>query len=72
MIKENPVRAKSREEFMFYICEIHNIVNERIGKEIFPCEKIIDIWGQRECGCKIKKFWDIVKEEKFLEETEQN
>lgn len=40
MISENPIQAGSREDFMKYVCTIHNIVNERLGKEIFPCENI--------------------------------
>lgn len=45
MIIKNPVQAQTRGDFMNYVCKIHNIVNQRIGKEIFPCENIKEIWG---------------------------
>ncbi len=62
MIKEHPLRANTRSEFMIYVCEVHNIVNKRIGKPIFPCEKVFEIWGQNDCGCGVKKFWKAALE----------
>lgn len=45
MIAEYPIKASTRSELMHYICEIHNIVNQRIDKPIFPCDKVEEIWG---------------------------
>lgn len=62
MISENPIEVESREAFMQYLCRIHNLVNKRIGKEIFPCENIVDIWGQKDCGCEVKKIQEVLNE----------
>lgn len=45
MISENPVDVSTRDNFMKYLCKIHNIVNKRIGKNEFPCENVVDVWG---------------------------
>lgn len=37
MFKKNPYELDSRRDFMMYVCKIHNIVNKRLGKEIFEC-----------------------------------
>jgi hypothetical protein len=33
-----------------YVCKLHNIVNERLDKPIFDCNKAFDFWGGG-CGC---------------------
>lgn len=40
----------SRKEFELWLCSAHNVVNKRLGKPIFDCEGISDVWG---CGCEI-------------------
>lgn len=36
---------------MLYVCELHNIVNERLGKDIFDCKNQLEAkWGGN-CGC---------------------
>lgn len=30
------------------MCFVHNLVNERLGKEVFDCNKIGDFY---DCGC---------------------
>ncbi len=52
MIDENPIRAKTREELVTYICDIHNIVNRRLNKTEYDCKKAFDIWGG-DCGCEV-------------------
>lgn len=50
MIRENPVNTNSRTELADYFCKIHNIVNKRLGKEPFDCNKVLTHWGG-DCGC---------------------
>lgn len=50
LLKENPVKNNSREELVMYMCDIHNIVNKKLGKKIFDCKKAFDFWGGN-CGC---------------------
>lgn len=50
MLDDFPIKNNSREEFVMYICFLHNKVNERIGKPIFDCKKAFEFWGG-ECGC---------------------
>jgi len=52
MLKENPIRYESREEFAYYLCDLHNKVNVRLGKPIYECKKTFDIWGG-DCGCNV-------------------
>ena len=54
MLKENPVKNNNREELVLYLCGLHNIVNERLGKPIFDCQKAFDFWGGN-CGCSLEK-----------------
>ncbi len=50
MIEQNPPKSKTREELVYYMCDIHNIVNKRLNKPIYDCKKAFDIWGS-DCGC---------------------
>ena len=50
MLNENPIKDNSREELVYYICDIHNQVNKFLKKPIFDCKKAFDIWGG-DCGC---------------------
>jgi hypothetical protein len=51
MLKEHPVEAGSNRELSLWLCRVHNIVNERLGKPAFPCtlEALKERWGS--CGC---------------------
>jgi hypothetical protein len=54
MIKEMPLeKYESRNDVMVWICEMHNSVNKRLNKEVFPCNQISKIWGQKSCGCSV-------------------
>jgi FAD-linked sulfhydryl oxidase len=52
MLKEHPIKNKSREEFVYYLCDLHNKVNNRLGKPIYDCKKSFEIWGG-DCGCEV-------------------
>lgn len=54
MLVDNPVRANTREELVYYICDIHNQVNERLNKTKYDCKKAFEIWGG-DCGCEPKE-----------------
>ena len=43
-LKQVPLRADSREEFSQWACEIHNVINEKLGKDIFPCTQVDRRW----------------------------
>lgn len=53
MTSKRPFTGKGREDFMQYVCELHNTVNKRLGKEIFDCAKVEEKWGGN-CGCNSK------------------
>eukprot|EP00041_Stephanoeca_diplocostata_P009797 m.152958 g.152958 ORF g.152958 m.152958 type:complete len:189 (+) comp17902_c0_seq2:278-844(+) len=52
----NPPRTASRQEFATWMCEIHNEVNDRLGKPMFDCsiEKVDERWrkGPPDGRCK--------------------
>lgn len=50
IIKEKPLGHNSREELVYYICEIHNMMNKKLNKSKFNCRNAFDIWGG-DCGC---------------------
>lgn len=54
MLKEFPIKAGSRHDLVFYLCDLHNKVNKRLNKPIFDCDKAFDVWGGN-CGCTDKK-----------------
>jgi hypothetical protein len=50
MLVDYPIKNDSRSEIVLYICNLHNVVNERLKKPIFDCAKAFDFWGGN-CGC---------------------
>jgi hypothetical protein len=52
MLKDYPIKHNSREEFAYYLCDLHNKVNVRLGKPVHDCKKTFDIWGG-DCGCNV-------------------
>lgn len=50
MFQEFPPQLDSRRDFMLWLCEAHNMVNRRLNKPTFDCEKLDDRW---DCGCNI-------------------
>jgi FAD-linked sulfhydryl oxidase len=54
-LEQNPIpEDTSRSNTINYICSLHNNVNERLSKPIFPCEKASAYWGG-DCGCSASK-----------------
>eukprot|EP00568_Trieres_chinensis_P002302 CAMPEP_0183293250 /NCGR_PEP_ID=MMETSP0160_2-20130417/2007_1 /TAXON_ID=2839 ORGANISM="Odontella Sinensis, Strain Grunow 1884" /NCGR_SAMPLE_ID=MMETSP0160_2 /ASSEMBLY_ACC=CAM_ASM_000250 /LENGTH=171 /DNA_ID=CAMNT_0025454337 /DNA_START=69 /DNA_END=581 /DNA_ORIENTATION=+ len=37
-LEQSPVRTRSREDLCVWLCEQHNLVNQKIGKPLFKCE----------------------------------
>ena len=50
IIKEHPLEYSNREELVYYICQIHNILNKKLGKKKFSCKEAFNVWGG-DCGC---------------------
>lgn len=50
---KNPPVVESRETLSEWFCNVHNEVNERLGKPIFDCKKVLDRWrfAQPGRGC---------------------
>lgn len=49
----SPPRVESRTAIEIYMCELHNEVNERIGKPTFDCSRVRERWrdGPADRGC---------------------
>ncbi|KAL4491815.1 hypothetical protein ABPG72_006070 [Tetrahymena utriculariae] len=51
MTSKQQFTGHTRQDFMEYLCDLHNQVNKRLGKEIKDCKKFpIEQWGGN-CGC---------------------
>ena len=50
IIKEHPLEYSNREELIYYMCLIHNIMNKKLGKKKFSCKEAFNVWGG-DCGC---------------------
>jgi len=37
-IDSRPVKAKTRQDLCMWLCEQHNLVNEKLGKDLFKCD----------------------------------
>eukprot|EP00563_Minutocellus_polymorphus_P004459 CAMPEP_0181043842 /NCGR_PEP_ID=MMETSP1070-20121207/12932_1 /TAXON_ID=265543 /ORGANISM="Minutocellus polymorphus, Strain NH13" /LENGTH=188 /DNA_ID=CAMNT_0023122215 /DNA_START=161 /DNA_END=724 /DNA_ORIENTATION=- len=37
-LAKSPVKARSREDLCMWLCEQHNLVNEKLGKGLFNCD----------------------------------
>jgi FAD-linked sulfhydryl oxidase len=50
-MKKNPPRTQTQKELSQWMCEIHNEVNERLGKPVFDCKKVEERWktGNEKC-----------------------
>jgi FAD-linked sulfhydryl oxidase len=48
ILAKHPPQVSSREAASQWACAVHNIVNERLKKEIFDCGKIAEKY---KCGC---------------------
>ena len=50
ILREHPLEYSNREELIYYMCEIHNILNKKLGKKKFSCKEAFNVWGG-DCGC---------------------
>uniref|UniRef100_A0A0K0FU38 Sulfhydryl oxidase n=1 Tax=Strongyloides venezuelensis TaxID=75913 RepID=A0A0K0FU38_STRVS len=52
-IKEHPIKLENRNELANWMCEVHNRVNEKIGKEKFDCSRVFERWydGWKDGSC---------------------
>lgn len=48
LVEGFPPKVGSHEEFATWMCEAHNMVNERLGKQAFDCKRLDERW---DCGC---------------------
>jgi FAD-linked sulfhydryl oxidase len=53
LMEEQPPRVESRKDFSLWMCELHNHVNEQVGKAPFKCElKALDeAWRHASKAC---------------------
>lgn len=52
-VSRNAPRVSSRKEFGQWLCEAHNEVNQKLGKEKFDCTKVDERWrtGWKDGSC---------------------
>lgn len=43
-LTKNPPSTESREALSTWMCQLHNEVNERLGKPYFDCSKVMERW----------------------------
>ncbi|CAG8685554.1 11068_t:CDS:2, partial [Acaulospora colombiana] len=43
-MEKNPPDVSSREKLSQWLCNVHNEVNERLGKEKFDCSRVLERW----------------------------
>ena len=48
LLIRHPPRVGSRDEVVIWLCDIHNLTNERLGKSVVDCSTVKDMW---KCGC---------------------
>lgn len=48
LLAKNPPTFESKKGAALWMCERHNAVNTRLGKELFDCDEALERW---KCGC---------------------
>jgi hypothetical protein len=48
IFRKHPPRLDSQKEFSLWMCEVHNMVNDHLGKKHFPCANVD---ADYDCGC---------------------
>lgn len=43
-LQQLPPRVESRHDFALWMCDLHNSVNERLGKPLFNCTEVFSVW----------------------------
>lgn len=41
----------SNNDFNDWLCQVHNIVNRKLGKDEFDCGQLLERWS--DCGCSV-------------------
>ena len=56
-IKENPIRLDSRDDLTLWLYEIHNMVNNKLGKNSIPFEQVKEKYEgfRADCSAKVAK-----------------
>ena len=49
LVREHPPVVESGDEFARWMCEVHNVVNVRLHKPTFNCERVHARWGKLDC-----------------------
>mmetsp|Transcript_5890 Transcript_5890/g.36506 ORF Transcript_5890/g.36506 Transcript_5890/m.36506 type:complete len:188 (+) Transcript_5890:293-856(+) len=49
LVREHPPVVESGDEFARWMCEVHNVVNVRLHKPTFNCERVQARWGKLDC-----------------------
>lgn len=52
-MKVNPIKVANQNELSHWMCEIHNDINELLGKKLFDCSKVNERWrdGWKDGSC---------------------
>lgn len=52
-ISKNPPAVSNQKDLSQWMCDMHNIVNKKLGKPIFDCTKVEERWhtGWRDGSC---------------------
>ncbi|KAJ8866377.1 hypothetical protein PR048_032220 [Dryococelus australis] len=52
-LKVSPPPAQSQEQLSQWLCDVHNGVNERLGKPLFDCSRVNERWrdGWKDGSC---------------------
>ena len=52
-MKLHPPQVSTRDKFLRWTCEVHNRVNEKLGKEQFDCgiENLLKRWRKGDPSC---------------------
>lgn len=48
LLENFPPKVGNHDEFAGWMCQAHNVVNKRLGKPEFDCQRVDERW---ECGC---------------------
>ncbi|KAI8853390.1 putative regulatory protein [Chytridium lagenaria] len=52
-LKTNPPKLQSNKDLNYWLCGVHNEVNERLGKPIFDCSKVWERWRDARRGLRL-------------------
>uniref|UniRef100_A0A1I7ZHB7 Sulfhydryl oxidase n=1 Tax=Steinernema glaseri TaxID=37863 RepID=A0A1I7ZHB7_9BILA len=52
-LQKNPPDLRDKKSFAQWMCEMHNRVNDKLGKDLFDCSKVFERWsdGWKDGSC---------------------